>query len=89
MQSSATMLLGGRWQRVRENDLDQRDRELLILGCALRRKNVCPPNVLAFSCEAARVISQCSQDMARLRLLQRRVREQQTRARGAAATTEA
>jgi hypothetical protein len=30
---------------------------------------------LAFSCEAARVILQCSQDAARLRLLQRRVRQ--------------
>jgi len=27
--------------------------------------------VLAFSCEAARVISQCTEDAARLRLLQR------------------
>jgi hypothetical protein len=35
-------------------------------------------NVLAFSCEAARVISQCSQNVVRLRLLQRRVRLQDT-----------
>jgi len=32
-----------------------------------------PPNHLAFSCEAARVIVRCSQNAARLRLLQWRV----------------
>jgi hypothetical protein len=42
------------------------------------RRTQCLANVLAFSCEAARVISQCSQDMARLRQLQPRVRWQAT-----------
>jgi hypothetical protein len=48
---------------------------------ALRAQESCddlrgrmPPNVLAFSCEAANVTIECSQNMARLRLLQRRVR---------------
>ena len=36
------------------------------------------PNVLAFSCEAANAMIECSQDMARLRLLQRRVRPSAT-----------
>ena len=34
------------------------------------------PNVLAFSCEAANAMIECSQNRARLRLLQRRVRPQ-------------
>ena len=34
------------------------------------------PNVLAFSCEAARAILECSQNIARLRQLQRPVRRQ-------------
>jgi hypothetical protein len=33
------------------------------------------PNVLPFSCEAANAIIECLQDAARLRLLQRRVRQ--------------
>ena len=35
---------------------------------------VSAPNVLAFSCEAANAMIECSQNAARLRLLQRRVR---------------
>jgi hypothetical protein len=38
-------------------------------------------NDLAFSCEAARVRLQCSQDVARLRLLQRRVSQSRASAR--------
>src|SRR5450432_3159981 len=44
-----------------------------MLDC-MSRLEESPPNVLAFSCEAANAMMGCSQNAARLRLLQRRVR---------------
>ena len=53
-----------------------REQPLWVSTRLSRIENASAPNVLAFSCEAANAMIQCSQNRARLRLLQRRVRRQ-------------
>ena len=79
-ESSSDAAQRGPMQRRRQLDGARRATASIAIGAAIRLAIVhrerlpVSPNDLAFSCEAARVNVNASQDVARLRLLQRRVR---------------